>query len=215
MDKWLTKLVADSVGVRTAAGVVVRRVDQAWWPGPCVVKPVRAGSSHGVSLVRTPDGLAAAVETALALDDRALVEELVTGREVDVAVLDLPGGRRVVGPALEIVTAGVFGLTEKYDGSADFRVPAALTVDERDALAEAALLLFDALGCRGLARVDFFLTPAGPVLNEVNTMPGLTPQSQLPRMMAAAGHPYPDLLDLLVQVAVEQHAHRRAPAVVA
>jgi D-alanine-D-alanine ligase len=75
--------------------------------------------------------------------------------------------------------------------------------------------MFDALGCRGLARVDFFLTADGPVLNEVNTMPGLCAQSQLPRMMRTAGWDYPALLDLLIGVALDDVAHAGGPAVVA
>ena len=219
MDKSLTKLVAAQVGVRTARGVVVRRADQARWAGPCVVKPVRAGSSHGVSLVQRADGLAAAVEGALAVDERVLVENVVHGREIDLAVVDLPGGGRAVSPPLEVVTDGVFGLAEKYDGSADFRLPAALSAAELAALSDGALRMYDALGCRGLARVDFFLTADGPVLNEVNTMPGLSARSQLPRMMRSAGWDYPALLDLLIEVALDD-AHdevtpARGPAVIA
>ncbi len=98
---------------------------------------------------------------------------------------------------------GLFDLDTKYDGSADFRIPAALDEVERKSLEEAALAVYDALGCAGVARVDFFLTADGPVLNEVNTMPGFTEQSQVPRMFAAAGLAYPDLLDLLVRDAAD------------
>ena len=77
-------------------------------------------------------------------------------------------------------------------------MPAALCDDDRISLATAAVTMFDALGCAGVARIDFFLTAAGPVLNEVNTVPGFTEHSQVPKMFAAAGLPYPELLDLLV-----------------
>ena len=202
MDKWLTKLVAQAVGVATAPGVLVRRGEQVVWPGPCVVKPVCAGSSHGVSLVAEEAGLADALAAAFALDDRVLVEEVVRGQEVDVAVLDLTHGDRYVPPLLEIVTDGIFDLVEKYDGSADFRIPARLTTTQEEQVRAAALAVYDALGCRGLARVDFFVTATGPVLNEVNTMPGMTPHSQVPRMLAAGGLPYADALDILMDVAL-------------
>lgn len=204
MDKWLTKLVARAVGVATAPAVLLEPGTAASyrWTHPVVVKPVAAGSSHGVALVDGPEGLEPALAAAFALDDRVLVEDLVVGREIDVAVLGRPDGRRVVAPTLEIVVEGVFDLGTKYDGSADFRVPAAIDDVHRKELEEAAVAVYDALGCAGVARVDFFLTEDGPVLNEVNTMPGFTEHSQVPRMFAAAGMPYADLLDLLVRDAL-------------
>lgn len=200
MDKWATKLVAEAVGVPTAAGVLLTpsTAGSYRFTHPVVVKPVAAGSSHGVTLVRSADALAPALEAALALDDRVLVEELLVGREVDVAVLRTRDGL-VVSPALEIVVDGLFDHDAKYGGSADFRVPAALTDVDRKALEDAAVAVYDALGCAGVARVDFFLTATGPVLNEVNTMPGFTEHSQVPRMFAAAGTSYADLVDLLVR----------------
>jgi D-alanine-D-alanine ligase len=111
---------------------------------------------------------------------------------------------------LEIVGDGIFGYQDKYAGQADLRVPAAIRDDDRAALATAAVTMFDALGCAGVARIDFFLTAAGPVLNEVNTMPGFTEHSQVPKMFAAAGLPYPELLDLLVADALAGQAPMRA-----
>ena len=202
MDKVTTKLIAESCGIATALGTVVTAATAAsvHWDGPVVVKPVAAGSSHGVSLVTAADDLAPAIDAALALDDRVLVEHLVEGREVDVAVLERIDGSRFVGPALEIVSpeGAVFDLDSKYDGSADFRLPAALDDVQRKELSHAALTLFDALGCAGVARFDFFVTPMGAVLNEVNTMPGMTAESQVPRMFAAAGMTYRALLSELV-----------------
>jgi D-alanine-D-alanine ligase len=128
-----------------------------------------------------------------------LVEDVQHGRELDLAVLGRPDGSRVVSPVLEIVTDGVFDYEEKYGGHAGFVVPAPLDDTERKDLEDAALAVYDALGCAGVARVDFFLTASGPVLNEVNTMPGFTAESQVPKMFAAAGVSYPDLLDLLVR----------------
>ncbi|MFN8189282.1 MAG: D-alanine--D-alanine ligase [Nocardioidaceae bacterium] len=204
MDKWLTKLVANAAGIATAPAELLDRGNAATyrWTRPVVVKPVAAGSSHGVALVDDPAGLQGALAAAFALDDQVLVENLVEGREIDVAVLGRPDGGRLIAPMLEIVVPGIFGLDTKYNGKADFRVPAALDDVDRKGLEEAAVVVFDALGCAGVARVDFFLTEDGPILNEVNTMPGFTEHSQVPRMFAAAGMPYADLLSLLVQDAL-------------
>ena len=204
MDKWVTKLVAGALGIATASGRVVTAAtaESVPWTGPVVVKPVAAGSSLGVSLVERPEALAAALHQALALDARALVEEVVTGREIDMAVLRRAGGRIVVAPALEVVGDGLFDYDAKYGGQADFRIPAALGETETKELEDAAVAMFDGLRCSGVARVDFFLTDEGPVLNEVNTVPGMTEHSQVPRMFAAAGMSYAALLDDLVRGAL-------------
>lgn len=205
MDKWATKLVAEAVGVATAPGRLLDAVTAAayTWTGPVVVKPVAAGSSHGVTLVGDPAGLEPALDAALALDHRILVEEVVIGREIDVAVLARPGKERIVSPPLEITVDGVFDHHAKYGGRAEFLVPAPLAEDAGKELEDAAVAVFDALGCSGVARVDFFLTNAGWVLNEINTMPGFTEASQAPKMFAVAGLPYADLLDLLVTDALQ------------
>lgn len=201
MDKWATKLVAADLGIATAPGVLLNLETAPGyrWTRPVVVKPVAAGSSQGVALVERPGDLPGALDDALALDRRVLVEDVVAGREVDIAVLGRPDGSRTVAPALEIVADGLFDYDAKYGGGADFRIPAELTDTERKGLEDAAVAMFDALGCAGVARVDFFLTADGPVLNEVNTMPGFTEQSQVPKMFAAAGVSYAGLLDLLVR----------------
>ncbi|WP_307802793.1 D-alanine--D-alanine ligase family protein [Cellulomonas dongxiuzhuiae] len=211
MDKWVTKLVAAAVGVAVADGRVVRGVAEASDDPrlPAVVKPVACGSSHGVRRVDTLAELGEAVAAALELDDRVLVEEVVTGREIDVAVLRRADGTTVVSPPLEIGHAGaVFDTATKYDGSARFVVPAVLDPADADRLAADARTVVDALGCEGVARVDFFLTADGPVLNEVNTMPGLTAHSQVPRMFAAVGMTYPELVAELVAGAWVRHASR-------
>lgn len=206
MDKWTTKLVAEAVGIRTAPGVLLTRASAAAYAfdHPVVVKPVAAGSSQGVTLVRAAAELRPALAAAFAHDERVLVEDVVVGREIDLAVVATgPGGReRLVSPALEIEVDGFFDFEAKYGGGARFTVPAALAPADLAALEAAALAVYEALGCRGVARVDFFLTADGPVLNEVNTMPGFTATSQVPRMFAAAGLDYPDLLDLLVRDAL-------------
>ena len=203
MDKWATKLVAGALGIPTAPGILVAAASAAHlrWTHPVVVKPVSAGSSQGVTLVSSAEALRPALDVALALDDRVLVEDVVVGREIDVAVLRCADGTLVAAPALEIVVDGLFDYEHKYGGHADFRVPARLDEVDAKALEDAALAAYDALGCAGVARIDFFLTETGPVLNEVNTVPGMTEHSQVPRMFAAAGLSYPELLDELVRAA--------------
>ena len=214
MDKGATKLLAAEAGVATAAGIRVTSDDDPRLETtqlPVVVKPTRAGSSHGVAVVRDPVQLASAVADALALDDSALVEQFVTGREIDIAVIEHPDGSLECGPPLEIGVpeGGIFDTAGKYDGEPDFRIPAPLDDPTRAALETAATTMFRALGCRGLARVDFFLVDGVPVLNEVNTFPGFTSHSQVPRMFAAAGVTYPALLDILVGTALVRADGRR------
>ena len=214
MDKWATKLVAEALGIRTARGVVVRAgtdVSPDSAPGlltglalPVVVKPTTGGSSNGVTRVDRPTELAAAVAHARTAGDSVLIESFVVGREVDVAVFRDRSGALRTGAALEIgvVASGVFDRETKYDGTARFTVPAHLEPDDRAALEEAARTLYDVLGCGGVARFDFFVTADGLVLNEVNTCPGFTELSQVPRMFAATGLDYDDLVEQLVRVVV-------------
>lgn len=204
MDKWATKLVAQSLGIATAPGVLLtaETARDYHWTHPVVVKPAESGSSLGVALVRAPCELRAALDEAFTLGVRVLVEDRVEGREIDLAVLGTAGSMRVVSPALEVVGDGLFDFDTKYDGTADLRLATDLARADLEALEGAALAMYDALGCGGVARVDFFLTETGPVLNEVNTTPGFTDQSQVPRMFAAAGLPYAELLDALVNDAL-------------
>ncbi|GAA2873275.1 D-alanine--D-alanine ligase family protein [Microbacterium arabinogalactanolyticum] len=213
MDKWATKLVAEAVGIRTARGVLVGSADigDVEFESPVVVKPVAAGSSHGVTLVTDAGELQDALWLASRFDDRILIEEVVRGREIDVSVLREAGGVRWATPPLEIHAAAadgsaLFDTAAKYDGSARFTTPADLTRRERTALTAAAVRMFDALGCAGVARIDFFLTEDGPVLNEVNTMPGMTAHSQVPRMFQAAGVGYGELAGRLVAAALAAHS---------
>ena len=150
--------------------------------------------------------LAGAVDTARRFDPKVLVEAAVIGREVDVAVLEHPDGRREAGPPLEITYAAEqshFSYQAKYgDDETVFEIPARLDAETTAELQRIALEVFDLLGCEGLLRVDFLLGDGSgpPVLNEVNTFPGFTSDSQFPQIWAAAGravpgagrHPGPD-----------------------
>lgn len=210
MDKWVTKLVAEAIGIATAPAVLVGTGVDSVRPAelPVVVKPTTGGSSNGVSVVRRPEEYARAIAAARAAGTDVLVERLVTGRDVDVAVFRDRTGALRVGATLEIGVAEgeVFGTAEKYDGSAAFTVPAQLTSTEHDRIESAARTLYTALGCAGVARFDFFVTGDGVVLNEVNTAPGFTERSQVPRMFAAIGLPYPELVGELVAATLRSGA---------
>ncbi|RWZ46174.1 D-alanine--D-alanine ligase [Labedella phragmitis] len=201
MDKRATKLVAESVGVRTARAYSIDDVRRSA-PFPVIVKPVTGGSSHGVSIASSIADVHSAIAAAQPGDD-VLIEELIVGREVDVAVLEEADGALSVAPALEIprTPGSVFDVAGKYGGDPGFLVPAPLSPEELRCVSEAATTIFRALGCRGLARVDFFLDDRGFVFNEVNAMPGMTEHSQVPAMVAAAGMSYADFVRSLVEVA--------------
>lgn len=204
LDKWATKQVARAVGIRTARGLLVDAADigDLEFQGAAVVKPVVAGSSLGVSLVREESRLGPALEEAARYSDRVLVEEVIVGREIAVAVIREAGGVRWVAPPLERHAAGVLHAgAGRADGRVRASVPARLEPEEDTALMHAALKMYDALGCAGVARMDFSLTPDGPVLNEVDTMPGLSETSRVPRMFAAAGVGFDELVARLVRAA--------------
>jgi len=211
MNKHMTKVLAESLGIRTAPAVLIDRdsADDYAYRGPVIVKPNSGGSSVGVALATNVAEFEQALDDALAMDDRVLVEEVMVGREIDIAVIKLADGSVLVSPPLEIEVDGLFDEQSKYGGDAIFRIPASLDFGTRTSLQQSAELLYDAMGCSGVARFDFFLTADGLVLNEVNTTPGFTAQSQVPRMFASIGIRYEDILDLLISDAL---APRMRPA---
>jgi hypothetical protein len=140
MDKWATKLVAEAVGIHTAPGrLAAAEIADIEFETDVVVKPASAGSSFGVALARDAAQLRDALRCAARLDDRILIEDVVPGREIDVAVLREADGRRWASPPLEIHTNGLFDTQSKYDGSARFSVPADIDSADRAALTGAAL----------------------------------------------------------------------------
>ncbi len=213
MDKAMTWRVASAAGVpmvETRVVDAVRTLPDAvrGLPLPLFVKPNRAGSSVGASLVSELDALAPAVRTALAHDTLALVQPAVRADEVSIGVYRTPGGAtRTTGPSR--VTVAGDGAFFDYDGKYSGRGPAIEVPGRVDAaliprLQQLAVDAFQAIGADGLARLDFFVQQDGTVLlNEVNTMPGLTARSHFPRLCAEAGLSYPDLLGTLVERAVE------------
>ncbi len=179
---------------------------------PMFVKPARGGSSIGVSRVTEPAGLTAAIAEARRHDPKVIVEAGIDGRELECGVLEFPDGALGASTIGEIRVAvadrdcdspGFYDFETKYlDDAAELDVPAA--VDDRTVklLQDLAIRTFTALNCQGLARVDFFLTKDGPVINEINTMPGFTTISMYPRMWGASGVDYPTLLGTMVETAL-------------
>lgn len=190
------------------AGALARAVDE-----PVVVKPDAGGSSIGVHIVARGRSLRAALDDVFAQDPVALVQPLVDGQEVSVGVWEEPGGVvRTTGASLLHLPrgdGGGFTYAHKYEGAgAVLEIPAELPTAVLAALRAAAARCFEAMGCRGMARIDFFVAADGRVLlNEINTIPGLRWESHFPRLVAAAGVDYDTLLARLVA-----GAHRPLPA---
>jgi D-alanine--(R)-lactate ligase len=212
MDKSLTYLVAAAAGIATPRHWILtgdETVDPGELSGPVFVKPARSGSSYGVTKVDRADELAGALEVARRYDAKVLVEEAVAGSEVGCAVLG-NGSDLFTGEVDHIALShGFFRIHQENapeSGSENSTpvVPADIPAESRTLVQETAKAVYRALGCRGLARVDLFLTPDGHVvLNEVNTLPGLTSYSRYPRMMAAAGLPLGVVIDRAVSLALE------------
>jgi len=185
---------------------VLDEVAELGWP--VFVKPARGGSSIGTSCVSGPDGLEAAIEEARRYDKKVLVEAAIVGAEVECAVLEGLGGgapeASVPGMIVVDPRATWYDFEAKYlDGESRMEIPAPIPVDAVSRVQELACAAFDAIGCEGLARVDFFYTASGEVLvNEINTMPGMTPSSGFPMMWAASGLALPDLIDRIITTAL-------------
>jgi D-alanine-D-alanine ligase len=227
MDKHYMKVVFAGHGLPVGPYAVI--TDRAWRADPAAamdacaglayplfVKPARAGSSMGITRVDDPAELRSAIEVAREHDPKVLVEAGIAGREIECAVLEGHGtsGPRTseVGEVAVHDNHGFYDFEAKYLAEADVDltcpadVPEEISKEVRRLAAEA----FEALGCEGLARVDCFYTDDGRVLvNEINTMPGFTPHSMYPRMWAASGIDYPDLIDELIALALERRTGLR------
>jgi len=172
---------------------------------PMFVKPARGGSSIGVSRVADPDGLTAAIAEARRHDPKVIVESAIVGRELECGVLEFPNGdvRASTIGEIRVPGVGVYDFETKYlDDAAELDVPAAVDDETEKLLQSLAIRTFNALDCQGLARVDFFLTADGPVVNEINTMPGFTTISMYPRMWGASGIDYETLVGTMVETAL-------------
>ncbi|BCI52580.1 D-alanine--D-alanine ligase [Mycolicibacterium litorale] len=216
MDKEFTKKLLIAEGLPVGDHVVLRpgradlTLDERDRLGlPVFVKPARGGSSIGVSRVTEWAELPAAVVLARRHDPKVIVEAGIPGRELECGVLEYPDGRVEASTVGEIRVAGVRGredgfydfATKYLEDVAELDVPAKVEDDVADEIRRLAIRAFRAIDCQGLARVDFFLTEDGPVVNEINTMPGFTTISMYPRMWAASGVDYPTLLAAMVDTA--------------
>jgi D-alanine-D-alanine ligase len=217
MDKEFTKKLLAAEGLPIGPHAVLRpsraalRLEECERLGlPVFVKPARGGSSIGVSRVSSWDQLPAAVATARRHDPKVIVEAAISGRELECGVLEMPDGTVEASTVGEIRVAGVRGREDSFydfatkylDDAAELDVPAKVDDDIADAVRRLAIRAFKSIDCQGLARVDFFLTDDGPIINEINTMPGFTTISMYPRMWAASGVDYPTLLATMVETAL-------------
>lgn len=211
MDKSLAYTVTSSAGIATPKFWTVaadENIDADQLTYPVFVKPARSGSSFGVSKVARPEELPGAVETARQYDSKVLIEEAVVGSEVGCAIFG-NGGDLIAGEVDRIALShGFFRIHQESapeSGSENSTaiVPADIPTETRILVQETAKAIYRALGCRGLSRVDMFLKDDGQVvLNEVNTLPGMTSYSRYPRMMAAAGFPLSEVIDRVVSLAL-------------
>ena len=217
MDKTLTKLVVDQAGIPQAAWHLVRSAElehnvdhvvealEQKFTYPMFVKPAGTGSSVGVSKAANREALCAALHAAAKFDTKILVEEFIDGREIEVAVMgnDSPAAS---------VCGEIDSGAEFYDYEAKYvtdtsvaYIPARISEEVEEQVRELAVNVYSAIGCQGLSRVDFFVTYEGNriVFNEINTLPGFTSISMYPKLFAASGIPYAQLIDELLKLAME------------
>lgn len=168
---------------------------------PLFVKPLRAGSSFGITRVEKPEELRPAVEHAFEYDSSVILEEMITGFEVGCAVL---GTKELITGAVDEIelSEGFFDYTEKYTlKTSKIHVPARISPEKAEEIQETAKIIYRGLGCSYFARVDMFLTPSGEIyFNEVNTIPGFTSHSRYPNMMKEAGISFKELLSRLLEL---------------
>jgi D-alanine-D-alanine ligase len=215
MDKDLFKSVCRDKGIPVTRSLTLRNGDEPSNPYgyPVFVKPARLGSSVGITKVRSEEELADAVALARRHDDKVLVEEFVDGVEVEVGVL---GNRSPIASIPgEIVSHGFEGqdwydYSAKYDeGGMDLEIPPRIPPEAIERVQQLSVDAFIAADCEGMARADCFVMPDGEVLvNELNTIPGFTATSVYAKLFEASGVPYPELLDRLIELALERHERR-------
>jgi D-alanine-D-alanine ligase len=213
MDKDLFKSVLRDNGIPVTRSVTLRgREDQIENPFgyPVFVKPARLGSSIGITKARSEEELRAGVELAFQHDEKVLVEEFVGGVEIECSVL---GNEEPIAsiPGEIVANADWYDYSAKYDeGGMDLVIPPRVPQEAIDRVQEVSVAAFRVTDCEGMARADCFVRDDGEVLvNELNTIPGFTSTSVYAKLFDASGIPYEELLDRLVQLAIERH-HRRA-----
>lgn len=212
MDKGISKRLFLQAGISTPASRLYTAAQAKTTPLareivaafglPVVVKPATQGSSIGVTIVEAEEALADALDTAFRYDDHVLIEQFIKGRELTVAILGADDPRAL--PVIEIVPhSGRYDYTSKYTkGATEYRCPAPLDDAATRAVQAEALAAFTLLGCRGIGRVDVMMDAAGtPYVLEVNTIPGMTATSLVPKAAAAAGITFPDLCEQILLMA--------------
>lgn len=207
MDKSYAKPIFAAAGLKVAPGTVVTSINFELPSNlnyPLFVKPARSGSSRGTTKVKQSSDLKAAVDAALAFDSKVIIEQAVDGKEIECAVLQSQG-KTIVSPVGEIVISSKYEFYDfqaKYlDDSMQLVFPD-LPAGVEEKIQSAALTAFNAAGCEGLARVDFFYSTSGDVvINEINTMPGFTPLSVYPKLIEKSGIDYQGLITTLIQTA--------------
>ena len=212
MDKSYAKPIFAAAGLKVAPGTVVTSTNFELPSNlnyPLFVKPARSGSSRGTTKVKQSSDLKAAVEAALAFDSKVIIEQAVDGKEIECAVLQSQG-KTIVSPVGEIVISSKYEFYDfqaKYlDDSMQLVFPD-LPAGVEEKIQSAALTAFNAAGCEGLARVDFFYSTSGDVvINEINTMPGFTPLSVYPKLIEKSGINYQGLITTLIQTAQSRSA---------
>lgn len=217
MDKTMTKLVADRAGIRQADWQLVTRAGlekneqelvqklERQFDYPIFVKPAGTGSSVGVSKVKKNEDLLPALRHAAQYDEKIVVEQFIAGREVEVAVL---GNETPAASVCGEIESGAdfYDYDAKYiTDTSTLYIPARIQDETAETVRETAIRIYEALGCRGLSRVDFFVTfdKEEVIFNELNTIPGFTSISMYPRLFEASGIGNDELIDTLIRLAME------------
>ncbi len=215
MDKSVTHKLLDYAGIKTAPFVALCRLSledmekaselvEKKLGYPVYIKPACAGSSVGVSRAENSEELRAGLKVAFAHGTKAVVEKEIIGKEVECAVLGNIGDLIASIPGQITPAEGFYDYDAKYKkGTSKLDIPARISEEQTNELREIAKKAYKACGCGGMARVDFFVNDNGIILNEINTIPGFTPISMYPKLMENMGIPYPELLDRLIQLAME------------
>ena len=218
MNKMLLHEFAETVQVKSTPSLLIKKEEKKTAcvtsfvqknGFPIYVKPNEAGSSKGISKVETLKELEIAIDEASLFDKQIILQKEVTGIEIGCSVLG--NEELIVGVCDQINLAqGFFDYEEKYNLiTAEIQVPANISQEIADAIQDQAKALYKALGCSGLARIDFFLTTDNEILlNEINTMPGFTDHSRFPMMMKEIGLSYEDIIDRLLKLGVEKHEEK-------
>ena len=203
-DKFLTKQRCIAAGVPTARFLLIDSPSASWpmgWNPPVVLKPARQGSSVGLQFVEKVSDWSEALAEAMRFDTQVLMEEKIVGRECTVGILD-----EKALPIVEVRPNGVYDYQNKYiSGTTEYFCPAEFDAAATKRIQQAGLAAFKAIGGRDYSRVDVMVRPDGePVVLEVNTLPGMTESSLLPKAAAAAGISYAQLCQKMVELALRR-----------